>query len=207
MPVRRVRRIIRKIDPWTVLKVSLIFNSLLALAGVLGSVVFWSIFVNAGIPDKISEIAEQLTLTFNADGPTYFRVIVLLAVMWTVLATGFLTLGALLYNLIADIVGGVEVVVLEETLVAPPMPVSSAGRKVRPAQRPSVTMEPIPPRAVAARPAAKRSRLPKINLPRRSKEPSELPEPATAPKVPVAKAPAASPEPVPAATAEEHNVG
>ena len=51
MPVRRVRRIIRRIDPWTVLKVSLVFNAIAALAFVLGSVIFWSVFVN-GKPAK-----------------------------------------------------------------------------------------------------------------------------------------------------------
>ena len=43
-PVRRVRRVIRKIDPWTVLKVSLVFNALMALAFMLGSVIFWCLF-------------------------------------------------------------------------------------------------------------------------------------------------------------------
>lgn len=118
-PVRRVRRVIRKIDPWTVLKVSLILNAIVALAVVLGSIVFWSVFVNAGIPDKISEFAEKLTLSFEADGPTYFRVVLLLCIIWTVGSTGLLTVSALLYNLISDVVGGIEVVVLEETLVVP----------------------------------------------------------------------------------------
>lgn len=116
-PVRRVRRVVRKIDPWTVLKVSFVLNVVGALAFVLGSVIFWSVFVNAGIPDKISELAELLTLTFTADGPTYFRVVVLLAVIGTILVTGFFTLAAIMYNLIADIVGGIEIVVLEESVV------------------------------------------------------------------------------------------
>ena len=36
MPVQRVRRVLRKIDPWTVLKVSLVFNAIMALVSVLG---------------------------------------------------------------------------------------------------------------------------------------------------------------------------
>ncbi len=198
-PVRRVRRVIRKIDPWTVLKVSLIFNALIALAGVLGSVVFWSIFVNAGIPDKISEIAEQLTLTFNADGPTYFRVVVLLAVMWTVLATGFFTLGALLYNLITDVVGGIEVVVLEETLVAPPMQVPATGRRIRPAaKRGAVTLSPTPGAEAQEAASAEETAPP-------------VPEPVPAPPAAPAQAPAPRrPEPVSAAAepaSRESNVG
>jgi hypothetical protein len=41
--------------------------------------------------------------------------VVLLAVVGTIMMTGFFTLGAVVYNLISDLVGGVEVVVLEET--------------------------------------------------------------------------------------------
>lgn len=160
-PVRRVRRIIRKIDPWTVLKVSLVFNALIGLAFVLGSVVFWSVFVNAGIPEKISELAEALTLSFNPDGPTYFRIVLLLGVIWTILATGFATLAALLYNLISDIVGGIEVVVLEETLATPAQQVQRRPQRRRflPRRRPAavprtapVPSEPVPVRQ--ARPVA-----------------------------------------------------
>jgi hypothetical protein len=115
MAVRRVRRIIRKIDPWTVLKASIVFNAVAALVFVLGTWVVWSISLQRGIPDKVVEIFEALTLTITIDGELYFRVIVLLAVIGAVLATGLMTLGAVLYNLISDLVGGVEVTVLEET--------------------------------------------------------------------------------------------
>jgi hypothetical protein len=117
MPVQRVRRVIRKIDPWTVLKVSLVFNAVMALVTVLGLVVFWSVFVNAGIPDRINELALTIGIengiTFS--GAVYFRIVVLLAIVGTILMTGLFTLGAVIYNLISDLVGGVEFVVLEET--------------------------------------------------------------------------------------------
>ena len=117
MPVQRVRRVIRKIDPWTVLKVSLVFNAIMALITVLGLVVFWSVFVNAGIPDRINELALTIGIengiTFS--GAVYFRIVVLLAVVGTILMTGLFTLGAVVYNLISDLVGGVEFVVLEES--------------------------------------------------------------------------------------------
>ena len=45
-----------------------------------------------------------------------FKATLFLAISWVVLATGFTTLGALMYNLISDVVGGVEVIVLEETM-------------------------------------------------------------------------------------------
>ena len=146
MPVRRVRRIIRRIDPWTVLKVSLLFNAIAALDFVLGSVVFWSVFVNAGQPDKIIDFVENLGITFTVEGEKYFRVVVLLSVIWAILAPGLLTLGAVLYNLIADPVGGVEVVVLEE--VGGTAQAKATTRPVRRSRR-----APAPAPAPEARPA------------------------------------------------------
>jgi hypothetical protein len=128
MPVQRVRRVIRKIDPWTVLKVSLVFNAIMALVTVLGTVVFWSVFVNAGIPERINELAVTIGIEngITFDGPVYFRIAVLLAIVGTILMTGLFTLGAVVYNLISDLVGGVELVVLEETGLA-----ASSSRKVK----------------------------------------------------------------------------
>jgi hypothetical protein len=119
--VRRVRRIIRKIDPWTVLKVSSLFNVVMALGIVLGLVMFWSILTAAGIPDKITDILVRITLLDEGENPfanteRFLRAAVFGSIVWAVLATGFMTLAAVMYNLITDVVGGVEVVVLEESL-------------------------------------------------------------------------------------------
>ena len=140
MPVQRVRRVLRKIDPWTVLKVSLVFNAIMALVFVLGTVIFWSVFVNAGIPERINELALLIGIEngITLDGPTYFRVIVLFAIIGTILLTGFFTLGAVIYNLISDLVGGIEVVVLEETGVprsqkpAAGLPATPRSARIRP---------------------------------------------------------------------------
>lgn len=123
--VRRVRRVIRKFDPWTVLKVSLVFYAVMAIALVLGLVILWAVVNNAGIPAAIEDFGKEITLLeadaeLFADGERYLRVAVFLGVVWTVLMTGLTTLAAVMYNLISDIVGGIEVVVLEETLNAPP---------------------------------------------------------------------------------------
>ncbi len=115
MAVRRVRRVIRKIDPWTVLKVSLIFNAIAGLVFVLGVWVMWSLAIQRGIPDQITEFFANFALVFNAEGELYFRVTVLLTVISVIVLTGLMTLGALIYNLISDLVGGIEVIVLEET--------------------------------------------------------------------------------------------
>lgn len=115
MAVRRVRRIIRKVDPWTVLKASFVFNAIVGLAFVLGMWVMWSLVIQKGIPEKIVDLFDAVTIDLTIDGPLYFRITTLLAVVGVIGMTAFMTLGAVIYNLISDLVGGVEITVLEET--------------------------------------------------------------------------------------------
>jgi len=133
MAVRRVRRIIRKVDPWTVLKVSLVFNAIAGLVFVLGTWVMWSLVLQKGIPEKIVNLFDAVTIQLTIDGPLYFRIVVLLAVVGVLGITALMTLSAVMYNLISDLVGGIELTVLEETYnvlqpTAPP-PSRSALRR------------------------------------------------------------------------------
>lgn len=127
--VRRVRRIIRKIDPWTALKVSAVTWAVLALGLTLGMVIFWSVLDRAGIPDRIVEFMVEITLIEQGSDPfanteQFLRFLIFSSVVWWVLMTGITVAGAMVYNLVSDVVGGVEVVVLEETLN--PTPVQTA---------------------------------------------------------------------------------
>lgn len=114
MAVRRVRRIIRKVDPWTVLKVAAVLNAIIGLIWVLGVWVAWSIALQRGIPEAFVEIFARLTIAFTPDGELYFRVVVMFALVWAITATAAITLGAVIYNLISDLVGGIELIMLEE---------------------------------------------------------------------------------------------
>ena len=127
--VRRVRRIIRKIDAWTVFKVSSIFREEAALGLVLGLIMFWSVVQASGIPERITDFLVTITLVDEGSDPfgnddAFFRLALFGSIAWAILGCGLTTLGAVMYNLISDVVGGVEIVVLEETLnptpVAPP---------------------------------------------------------------------------------------
>ena len=60
--VSRVRRIIRKIDPWTVLKVTFVLNFVVALTIVLGFSILWVLLINAGVPQGLEDIAKRLAL-------------------------------------------------------------------------------------------------------------------------------------------------
>ena len=130
--VRRVRRIIRKIDAWTVFKVSSIFWSIAALGLVLGLIMFWSVVQASGIPDRITDFLVTITLVDEGSDPfgdddAFFRLALFGSIAWAILGCGLTTLGAVMYNLISDVVGGVEFVVLEETLNPTPAPSPSAS--------------------------------------------------------------------------------
>ncbi len=156
MAVRRVRRVVRRIDPWTVLKISLVFNAIAGLVFVLGVWVVWSLLLQRGIPERIVEIFEAIRITVSVDGELYFRIVVFLAVVGAVAMTAIMTLGAVLYNLIADLVGGLELTVLEETYNVAPQ--TAAQPRVRPpVHRPATGNGEVeaPARSVVpARPAA-----------------------------------------------------
>jgi hypothetical protein len=137
--VRRVRRIIRKFDPWTVLKVSFVLYAVMGLALVLGAVILWSVVNAVEIPRKIESFFDKLALFESSDiipdSEQLLRSAVFLSVAWVVFMTGMTTLAAVMYNLVSDVVGGVEVVVLEETLNVP------VGQQVRA----PLSYQPTPP--------------------------------------------------------------
>ena len=118
--VNRVRRIIRKIDPWTVLKVTLVLNFVVALTVVLGLSIMWVLLVNAGVPQGLEDIARRLALldqdaSLVGNVETLFTSVVSLAAVYMLTQTALATIGAFFYNLVSDLVGGIEVVVLEES--------------------------------------------------------------------------------------------
>lgn len=132
MAVRRVRRIIRRFDPWTVLKVSVIFNAIATMVFILGFWVLWSLILQRGIPELIVNLLDQVNVDFQFDGQVYFRIVVFIAIVAGAGLTAAMTLGAIVYNLIADLVGGVEVTVLEETYQTKAM----AGASELPVRKP-----------------------------------------------------------------------
>ena len=133
--VNRVRRIIRKIDPWTVLKVTLVLNFVVALTVVLGFSIMWVLLVNAGVPQGLEDIARRLALldqdaSLVGNIEPLFTGLVSLALVYMLTQTAIATVGAFFYNLVSDLVGGIEVVVLEESYFdAPekPQKVKNAG--------------------------------------------------------------------------------
>ena len=113
--VRRVTRVVRHVDPWSVFKVSLVFN--LVLYGVLltAGVLLWNVAYATGTVDNLERFFESFGWTdFEFDGGAIYRASWIAGLFGVVGLTGATVLAATLFNLITDLVGGIRMTVLEE---------------------------------------------------------------------------------------------
>jgi hypothetical protein len=115
---RRVRRVLRKIDTFSLAKMAFLFHLCLSLVVVVAGVLLWTVADGQGLVEQLEKaVRANLELdTFTIEGKVLFRAGVSLAVLSAALGTGLWILGAFLFNLLSDLVGGVQVWVLEEVL-------------------------------------------------------------------------------------------
>ena len=118
LEARRVRRIVRHIEPWSVLKVSVIFYFCLWLIFLLAGVLLWSFAESSGTLESVEDLIEELfTLEEENEffsGGTIFRSYAIGTLVLAVAGVAFNVLLCVLYNLISDLTGGVRVTVIEE---------------------------------------------------------------------------------------------
>lgn len=116
--VRRVTRVVRDIDPWSVFKVMIIFHFAVYLVVLVASVLLWNVARATGTIDNVERFMESFGWeTFAFDGGQLFRNLWVIGLLLVFLLTGLAVLVATIFNLIADLVGGIRVTVLEEEVV------------------------------------------------------------------------------------------
>lgn len=111
--VRRTRLVIRKIDPWTVLKFSLVFYFCVMLIMLFATAIIFAVMKLLGVIENVERFFRTLDLDVTVSGGTVFKWFFLLGLLGTVVATAVTVLMTFLYNLIADVSGGVEITVSE----------------------------------------------------------------------------------------------
>ncbi len=118
---RKSRRVIRHIDPWSVLTFSIIFHLCFFAALLLSSVLVWNAAVAAGTIENIESFVRELGDydKFQIDSGKVFSAAVLIAGMLTLASTIMVVLLTVVFNLISDLVGGIRVTVIEEETVRP----------------------------------------------------------------------------------------
>ena len=114
--VRRVRRLIRHIEPWSVLKVGLIFY--LCVWGLLVIAVrtLWRTAESGGTIERMESFIEDLFAleSFEFDTGQIFRIFTLGGLVLVVGGTALTVVLVVLFNLISDLTGGVRFTMVEE---------------------------------------------------------------------------------------------
>lgn len=131
---RKVRRLIRHIEPWSVLKISLIFYFCLWIITLISGVILWNMAVSSGTIDNVENFIEELFAldSFDFNGEQIFRATAVGGLVLVVAGSGFTVLMAVLFNLISDITGGMRMTVVEEETARPRPRRTRPRRGVRP---------------------------------------------------------------------------
>jgi len=113
--VRRVTRVVRHVDTWSVFKVALVFNVFFYAVALVAGVLLWQVAYATGTIDNIEKFFEGFGWeTFQFNGGQIFHNAWIAGLFVAVGFTGLAVLLATLFNLITDLVGGVRFSVLEE---------------------------------------------------------------------------------------------
>ncbi len=132
---RRVDRILRRIDPWSVLKVSFFFLLSLWVVVLLAGAILWSAATGSGAIDNVEEFVTELfgLKTFAFEGEQLFRGIAVGGLIMVLAGTAFSVLLSVLFNLISDLTGGIQLSVVELENVRDPAkaPPTRGGRRRR----------------------------------------------------------------------------
>lgn len=116
--VRRVTRVIRSVDPWTVFKLALVVNAVLYAATLLSLVLLWNVAMATGTVDNVERFLESFGWdSFEFRGGELYHAAWIIGLFAVVLLTGLWVLAAVVFNLVTDLVGGIRVTVLEEEVV------------------------------------------------------------------------------------------
>lgn len=113
---RRARLQLRHINPWTVLKFSCVLSIALFFVWLIVVGVLFGVLDAAGIIGKINDTVVQLNGP-GSDAPITAGVVfggaAIIGVVNIVLFIALSTIGSVVYNLCADLVGGVEITLSE----------------------------------------------------------------------------------------------
>ena len=112
---RRTRVIVKRVGPWSVFKFSLLFYFCVMLVILLGVTILYNVLAAVGVLDSASKLLGDLGFGKNFEFHGWwlltraFAVGVVMVVFWSLVKL----LITFMYNLISDLVGGIEVTLTE----------------------------------------------------------------------------------------------
>jgi hypothetical protein len=116
---RRARLTVKRVDPWSVMKFSFAVSFVLLVVIIVATSVLYLALDAMGVFDSVNKTLAEL-FTSNGGGEPFkitaawvIGLSAILGAINVVLFTALMTLGAFVYNVCADLVGGVEVTLAE----------------------------------------------------------------------------------------------
>jgi Transmembrane domain of unknown function (DUF3566) len=114
--VRRYRQTIKKVDLWTVLKISICFYLTALIVFLCAAAMLWWIASAIGFVGQIEDFVGEL---MNSEDTkflswTVLRATTLVGMVGVCLMVVTTVLAAAFYNLFSELIGGIEVTVVEE---------------------------------------------------------------------------------------------
>lgn len=153
---------LKRVDPWSVLKFGFVVNIALLLVGLLAFWILWTVVGRLGLVDQFCDSVGSIVLDLqecSLNGGNIFRTLLLIGLLGVVVQTGIMVFGAFLYNLIADLTGGLGFTFFDEagdTATAPTRSSEPAARSAGAARDaapvPTATERPSDQSSAPARP-------------------------------------------------------
>jgi hypothetical protein len=115
---RKVKRVLRHVEAWSVFKLSLLFYLCLFVTFMVAGTLLWNLAASAGTIQNVIDFLSDLGGgDITIDGRVIFRACLYGGLVLVVAGSFFNVLLAVLFNLISDLVGGIRVTVIEEETV------------------------------------------------------------------------------------------
>ncbi|MFP5322687.1 MAG: DUF3566 domain-containing protein [Acidimicrobiia bacterium] len=120
--MRKVHRVVRHLEVWSIAKLALVFSLCGYVVSMVTGYLLWQAADRVGTIEGIEGFFEDAGGydTFVLDGGIVFRAAIVLGLLMAALFVAIAVLGAVLFNLISDLTGGIRMTVIDEDLIVAP---------------------------------------------------------------------------------------
>ncbi len=117
---RKVHRLVRHIDPWSTAKFAVVFFLAMWVMMMVAALIVWAVADRAGTIGNIESFFQDLGFKdVEIDDRFYVRGLGLVGLVMTFALSVGSIVGAMVFNLISDIIGGIWITVIEEESARP----------------------------------------------------------------------------------------